>query len=251
MKLFPALLFSLIVLTCNAQYYSTIKGVIKDSSGRPVSYATIQQVGFSSNGTRSNADGSFTIRIANGQKIRSSCLGYGSFQYTVHSDAILEILLPIEPLIGSQHGFIQRENKKGTVIFEIESHNYIIPPQQVIKFLQPRELEEDPDKFFEKVEVPPAYKGGMGAFCRELARKVKATKKKGRIQLKFFIGSGGYTSNVQVMISYGKKFDKKIVSAFSELTWVPAIQNHPGYGVWCIMDLDITKSKGKTIVTLK
>ena len=249
MKLVAVLLLSLIVLTGEAQYY-TVRGVIKDSSGNPVSRVTVQQEKYSSNGTSRKTDGSFTITVAKDQTIRSSCLGYGSFQYTVNADAILEIQLPVEPLVVSDHGIIQPGIKKGRIIFEILSQSFIIPPVQIIKYLRERELIEDENRIFEKVEVPPAYRGGMNALCRHLAKTV-TTKKEGRIRLKFFIDWGGYTSNVQVLLSRDKAFDTEIVSAFSKLTWVPAIQNGPGYGVWCTIDLIVAHDKGETLVTLR
>lgn len=250
MKLFIALLISLIASACHAQQ-CIIRGVIKDSSGNPVSFVSIQETLNRGNGASSHADGSFSVRIQKGQTIRSTRLGYGSFQYTVHSDAILEIILPVEPLVTSEYGFSQPGIKKGYVIMEIESRSYIIPPVQTVKFLQERELIEDPNKVFEKVEVSPSFRGGMAAFCRYLGRGVKGTKEKGSIQLKFFIGTSGYTDNVEVLRSYSKKFDKKVISVLKKTIWVPAIQNGRNVGVWCIMDLDVTKNKGKTVFTLK
>jgi len=251
MRLLVPIFFSLIAFTCRAQYY-TIRGVIKDSIGNPIPYVTIQQAGRSYNGTSGNIDGNFILTVENGKQIHSTRLGYGNFQYTVHSDAILEIILPEEPLLcKSSNGFHQPGVKKGYVIFEIESHSYIIPPVQLISFSAIEQMEEDPNRIFEKVEVLPAFKGGMNAFCKYLSRNVKGAKEKGNIQLKFFIGVGGSISNVQVLKSYHKKIDERIVAAFYKgPSWVPAIQNGRNVGVWCIMDLDISKTQGQTIITL-
>ncbi|HEX2630008.1 MAG TPA: carboxypeptidase-like regulatory domain-containing protein [Chitinophagaceae bacterium] len=250
MKLVAALSLLLIVLNCRSQT-CTISGVIKDATGNPVSRVTIQSES-SNAGSASKTDGSFAITVAKGERIRSTCLGYGSFQYTVNSDAILEIQLPVEPMAASKEGFIQPGILRGKIIFEIQSRSFIIPPVQIIKYLPEGEKMEDENKIFSKVEVPPSYNGGMKAFCRRLAKMVtQKTDSRDHVHLKFFIGQDGYSSNIQVLSSSNKDLETEIISAFPKLTWYPAVQNGPGYGVWCMVVLYVKKDNGEIQITLE
>lgn len=249
MKCIPALFFSLIVLNCDAQY-CTIRGIIKDSIGNPLQYVTIEQADKRGIGTTTRADGSFLIHVQEGKTIESSYIGYSGFQYKVKWDAILEIVMPAEPLrYNASQGYHRPESKRGRVLFEIESHSYIIPPGQIIDFL-PKEgkIEEDYDWVFAKVEVMPVPQGGMSALCKRLGLNVKGAKKRGGIRLKFFVGPSGYISNIEVLRSYRKKVDQQIVSNFKKAMWKPAMQNGRNIGVWCIFDLAVSNYKGKTIL---
>ena len=52
-----------------------VKGVVLDSNGEPVMGAAVIEVGTQGNGTVTGADGSFTLSINRGAKIRISYVG--------------------------------------------------------------------------------------------------------------------------------------------------------------------------------
>jgi hypothetical protein len=242
------LLFFLFINNCIAQYYK-IRGVIKDSAGQPVPWVTIKE-DKSYNGTTSNADGNFYIIVGKGKTIRSTRLGYGDFEYTVQSDAMLHVELPIVSFVYTYNGMYQPEGQHGRVIFEIQSQDFIIPAQRIVNVMAGDDRIEDENRIFEKVEIPPGFNGGFPALCRSLARDVKAGKK-GRLRLKFFIYKDGYVGDVQVLVSYQKKFDNRLITDLKKrIKMNPAMQNGRYVGVWCIMDLDVTKKKGKTILAM-
>lgn len=242
------LLFFFFSNNCIAQQCK-IRGVIKDSTGQPIPWVTIKE-DKSYNGTTSNADGSFYIIVWKGRTIRSTRLGYSNFEYVVQSDAMLHVELPIEPLVYTYNGVYQPEGQHGRVIFEIQSLDFIIVQQRIVNLLAIDERIEDENKIFEKVEILPRFNEGFPVLWKLLSRDIKAGKK-GRLRLKFFIYSDGYVGDVQVLVAYQRKFDNRIVDSLKKrIKWNPAMQNGRNVEVWCIMDLDVTKKKGKTILAM-
>ena len=59
-----------------------VKGVVLDSNGEPVMGAAVIEVGTQGNGTVTGADGSFTLSITRGAKIRISYVGYKTVTMT-------------------------------------------------------------------------------------------------------------------------------------------------------------------------
>ena len=59
-----------------------VKGVVLDSNGQPVIGAGVIEVGTQGNGTVTGADGSFTLSINRGAKIRVSYVGYKTVTVT-------------------------------------------------------------------------------------------------------------------------------------------------------------------------
>lgn len=250
MKAFSTLIFFFIFFNSDAQVCK-IKGVIKDSLGQPIPWVSLQQPQ-SSNGTTSDANGNFYIDVPKGKMIKSSRLGYGSFAYTVESDAMLEIQLPLEPLLnGSNGSMYQMDKKKGKVIFEVRSHDFIVPPEQIVYMIKKEEEKiEDPNRVFEKIEVPPYFHGGGATLHRVLLTGAKGVKEKGRLQLKFFIEATGLVSNVEVLIPYRKKFDDIVVANLKKhITWESAMQNNRHVGVWCVMDFHVRTWEGKPVLS--
>ena len=65
-----------------AQTAVQVKGVVLDSNGEPVMGAAVIEVGTQGNGTVTGADGSFTLSITRGAKIRISYVGYKTVTMT-------------------------------------------------------------------------------------------------------------------------------------------------------------------------
>lgn len=59
-----------------------VKGVVLDTNGQPVIGAGVIEEGTTSNGTVTGADGSFTLSINRGAKIRISYVGYKTVTMT-------------------------------------------------------------------------------------------------------------------------------------------------------------------------
>ena len=65
-----------------AQTAVQVKGVVLDSNGEPIMGAAVIEVGTQGNGTVTEADGSFTLSITRGAKIRISYVGYKTVTMT-------------------------------------------------------------------------------------------------------------------------------------------------------------------------
>ena len=65
-----------------AQTAVQVKGVVLDSNGEPIMGAAVIEVGTQGNGTVTGADGSFTLSVTRGAKIRISYVGYKTVTMT-------------------------------------------------------------------------------------------------------------------------------------------------------------------------
>ena len=73
-----------------------VKGVVLDSNGQPVIGAGVIEVGTQGNGTVTGADGSFTLSINRGAKIRVSYVGYKTVTVTPTAGRTVNITLEEE-----------------------------------------------------------------------------------------------------------------------------------------------------------
>ena len=70
-----------------------VKGIVLDSSGQPVIGAGVIEVGTQGNGTITGADGSFTISITKGAKLKISYVGYKTVTVTPVEGRTLNVTL--------------------------------------------------------------------------------------------------------------------------------------------------------------
>ena len=70
-----------------------VKGIVLDSSGQPIIGAGVIEVGTQGNGTITGADGSFTISITKGAKLKISYVGYKTVTVTPTEGRTLNITL--------------------------------------------------------------------------------------------------------------------------------------------------------------
>jgi len=70
----------------------TFKGAVLDDANQPIVGAFIVEQG-TNNGTMSDVDGSFSLRVKKGAVVEVSCLGYESRQFTINSDQTLDVVL--------------------------------------------------------------------------------------------------------------------------------------------------------------
>ena len=69
-----------------------VRGSVKDASGQPVVGAYIVQVGNTSNGTITDADGQFSISLKEGDQVKVSCIGFADLTVTVGSGPLSIVL---------------------------------------------------------------------------------------------------------------------------------------------------------------
>ena len=79
-----------------AQTAVQVKGVVLDSNGEPIMGAAVIEVGTQGNGTVTGADGSFTLSITRGAKIRISYVGYKTVTMTLVAGRTTNITLEEE-----------------------------------------------------------------------------------------------------------------------------------------------------------
>ncbi len=92
MKKIATLILSLgLSLVAMAQGLS-VKGVVLDAANQPIVGAFVVEAG-TSNGTMTDVDGAFSIRVAKGAVLEVSCIGYQTRQVTVDGDQNLTVVL--------------------------------------------------------------------------------------------------------------------------------------------------------------
>ena len=70
----------------------TFKGAVKDVAGQPIVGAFLVEQG-TNNGTMTDVDGSFSLRVNKGANVEVSCLGYVSQTVQVSVDSVKDIIL--------------------------------------------------------------------------------------------------------------------------------------------------------------
>ncbi len=70
----------------------SVKGVVLDDANQPIVGAFVVEAG-TSNGTMTDVDGAFSIRVAKGAVLEVSCIGYQTRQVTVDGDQNLTVVL--------------------------------------------------------------------------------------------------------------------------------------------------------------
>ncbi len=88
LSLILALGFGLIATAQNVSF----KGFVKDAGNQPIVGAFLVEQG-TNNGTMSDVDGSFALRVRKGATVEVSCLGYESTTVQVNNDSVLDIVL--------------------------------------------------------------------------------------------------------------------------------------------------------------
>lgn len=63
----------------------TVKGVVKDANGEPIVGATVTEVGNSRNGTITDIDGNYTLKVPRGKKISVSYVGFKGVEFSATS----------------------------------------------------------------------------------------------------------------------------------------------------------------------
>src|SRR6266496_699921 len=92
-----ALLLSMLMLLCASAFSQThtVSGVVRNDKGEPIPFATITETG-TKNATQADANGSFSIKVAQNSKLTISAAGHAP-QTITPSDSIADVTLTITP----------------------------------------------------------------------------------------------------------------------------------------------------------
>ena len=92
-----ALLLAMLMLLCASAFSQTrtVSGVVRNDKGEPIPFATITEAG-TKNATQADANGAFSIRIAQNSKLTISAAGHAAQTITPSGDAN-EVVLAIAP----------------------------------------------------------------------------------------------------------------------------------------------------------
>ncbi len=92
-----ALLLSMLMLLCASAFSQThtVSGVVRNDKGEPIPFATITETG-TKNATQADANGSFSIKVAQNSKLTISAAGHAP-QTITPSDNIADVTLTITP----------------------------------------------------------------------------------------------------------------------------------------------------------
>jgi len=85
------LLLSMLVLSALAFAQRTVSGTVRDEKGEPIPFATISEVG-KNNATKADANGTFTIRAADGTRLRITATGHQEQTVTVNGSQVAATL---------------------------------------------------------------------------------------------------------------------------------------------------------------
>lgn len=90
LRCFAFLLFSVITMTAYAQ--KTVTGTVTEKSGQTMPGVSVTEKG-TSNGTITNAEGKYNLKVNNGAVLTFSFLGYKATQVTIGTQSTINVTL--------------------------------------------------------------------------------------------------------------------------------------------------------------
>lgn len=124
----------------SGQQMRTISGVVKDTQGEPVIGANIMEKG-TTNGTITDLNGTFTLRVSPKAVIRVSFIGYTEQEISVGNRTKLEIILKedtklIDEVVVIGYGTVKKRDLTGAVTSVKSSDVLAAPTNNVMEALQ-------------------------------------------------------------------------------------------------------------------
>ena len=97
-----------------------VSGVVKDASGMPVIGASVLEQGTASNGTITDLDGKFTLKVKSGATLEISYIGYKTQTVQAQAGTILQIMMEedsevLDEVVVVGYGTMKRKNFTGSV----------------------------------------------------------------------------------------------------------------------------------------
>ena len=191
--------------------------VVDDATGKAIKAASIIERG-STNGTISDENGKFSLRVTENSVIVVSYVGKQTCSFV--ASAIEVKNMKDQPI---------RMKDEVQVTDEVVIVGY--EQEEAPKEKTPQASTSQNGEAFMIVEQMPEYPGGMSELMKYIARNIKypadalREKTQGRVIVQFIVGTDGYTSDFKVMRSVSPSLDAEAIRVLANMPkWTPGMQ---------------------------
>ena len=191
--------------------------VVDDATGKAIKGASILERG-STNGTISDENGIFNLRVSENSVIVVSYIGKQTCSFV--ASAIEVKNMKDQPI---------RMKDEVQVTDEVVVVGY--EQEEAPKEKTPQASTSQNGEVFMVVEQMPEYPGGMSELMKYIARNIKypadavREKKQGRVIVQFTVGADGYTSDFSIMHSVSPSLDAEAIRVLANMPkWSPGMQ---------------------------
>lgn len=191
--------------------------VVDDATGKAIKAASIIERG-STNGTISDENGKFSLRVTENSVIVVSYVGKQTCSFV--ASAIEVKNMKDQPI---------RMKDEVQVTDEVVVVGY--EQEEAPKEKTPQASTSQNGEAFMIVEQMPEYPGGMSELMKYIACNIKypadalREKTQGRVIVQFIVGTDGYTSDFKVMRSVSPSLDAEAIRVLANMPkWTPGMQ---------------------------
>ena len=192
--------------------------IVDDATGKAIKGASIVERG-STNGTISDENGKFSLRVSENSVIVVSFIGKQTCSFV--ASAIEVKNMKDKPIRMKDE--VQVTDEVVVVGYEQEE----VPQKEEV----PQASKSENGEVFMIVEQMPEYPGGMSELMKYIARNIKypadalREKTQGRVIVQFIVGTDGYTSDFKVMKSVSPSLDAEAIRVLANMPrWTPGMQ---------------------------
>lgn len=192
--------------------------IVDDATGKAIKGASIVERG-STNGTISDENGKFSLRVSENSVIVVSFIGKQTCSFV--ASAIEVKNMKDKPIRMKDE--VQVTDEVVVVGYEQKE----VPQKEEV----PQASKSENGEVFMIVEQMPEYPGGMSELMKYIARNIKypsdalREKKQGRVIVQFIVGTDGYTSDFKVMKSVSPSLDAEAIRVLANMPrWTPGMQ---------------------------
>ena len=192
--------------------------VVDDATGKAIKAASIIERG-STNGTISDENGKFSLRVTENSVIVVSYIGKQTCSFVASA---IEVKNMKDKSIRMKDE-VQVTDEVVVVGYEQEEK----PQKEDVSQASTSQNGE----VYMVVEQMPEYPGGVSELMKYIARNIKypadavREKKQGRVIVQFTVGTDGYTSDFKIMHSVSPSLDAEAIRVFANMPkWTPGMQ---------------------------
>ena len=192
--------------------------IVDDATGKAIKGASIVERG-STNGTISDENGKFSLRVSENSVIVVSYIGKQTCSFV--ASAIEVKNMKDKPIRMKDE--VQVTDEVVVVGYEQKE----VPQKEEV----PQASKSENGEVFMIVEQMPEYPGGMSELMKYIARNIKypadalREKTQGRVIVQFIVGTDGYTSDFKVMKSVSPSLDAEAIRVLANMPrWTPGMQ---------------------------
>ena len=192
--------------------------IVDDATGKAIKGASIVERG-STNGTISDENGKFSLRVSENSVIVVSFIGKQTCSFV--ASAIEVKNMKDKPIRMKDE--VQVTDEVVVVGYEQKE----VPQKEEV----PQASKSENGEVFMIVEQMPEYPGGMSELMKYIARNIKypadalREKTQGRVIVQFIVGTDGYTSDFKVMKSVSPSLDAEAIRVLANMPrWTPGMQ---------------------------